>query len=243
MTLRRRTPEPNAPTPELLPLADLLRPDAGAARRPRRSRCRSCRAGRRRCRCRATAALRALDPGSMLLVVLGQTFHGTTRRTTPTPDVPKHQPPYVRYDAAPGQRAARAARAARCQFQLMVPTVLERNSYPDTLPRRQAGAAATRSTQRPQGGAARLPHRRQRVLGHRRRPTGTTRPRSPTRASGTTSAGREFDLYYSGSHLHMVVLRAQRRDLLGREHAARLALERDDAGDRQGPQTANKRPK
>ena len=46
--------------------------------------------------------------------------------------------------------------------------------------------------------------------------------------------GREYDLYYSGSNLHMVVLRDARRDLLGREHAARLALERDDARHRAG---------
>ena len=34
------------------------------------------------------------------------------------------------------------------------------------------------------------------------------RRRLPTRASVTISAGREFDLYYNGSHLHMVVLHA-----------------------------------
>ncbi len=64
---------------------------------------------------------------------------------------------------------------------------------------------------------------------------GPTRRCSRTRASRSGSAAARYDLYYTGSHLHMVVLRDRRRELLGREHAARLALERDDAGDRARP--------
>ena len=51
--------------------------------------------------------------------------------------------------------------------------------------------------------------------------------------------GREFELYYSGSHLADGRAEGERRDLLGRQHAARLALERDHARDRQGSKTAN----
>ena len=47
---------------------------------------------------RAEAA--ALDPGSMLLVVLGETFHGTIA-PAPQQNVPVHQPAYVSFDAAP----------------------------------------------------------------------------------------------------------------------------------------------
>ena len=50
--------------------------------------------------------------------------------------------------------------------------------------------------------------------------------------------GRTYELHYSGPKLHMVVLRQGGATLLGREHAARLALERDDARDRQGSQAA-----
>ena len=32
--------------------------------------------------------------------------------------------------------------------------------------------------------------------------------------------GREYDFYYSGPHLHMVVLQTRERELLGRQHAA-----------------------
>ncbi len=46
--------------------------------------------------------------------------------------------------------------------------------------------------------------------------------------------GRRFELFYDGPHLHMVALQTARGELLGRQHAARPALERDDARDRQG---------
>ena len=42
--------------------------------------------------------------------------------------------------------------------------------------------------------------------GDRRRRTGTARPRSRDRSFRHDLGGREFDLYYSGSQLHMVVL-------------------------------------
>ena len=51
--------------------------------------------------------------------------------------------------------------------------------------------------------------------------------------------GREFQLYYTGSNLHMVVLRVHGHELLGREHASGLALERDDDRDREGSQAAH----
>ena len=45
--------------------------------------------------------LRALDPGSMLLVVLGSAFHGSIA-PAPHANIPAHQPAFVRYDSAPG---------------------------------------------------------------------------------------------------------------------------------------------
>ena len=44
-----------------------------------------------------TPGLLALDPGSMLLVVLGTAFHGNLA-SAPVQVVPKHQPAYVRFD-------------------------------------------------------------------------------------------------------------------------------------------------
>src|SRR5438093_236970 len=52
------------------------------------------------------AQLRALDPGSMLLVIVGQTFHNTLP-PAPVVDVPERTPAYVRYDRGPGEELLR----------------------------------------------------------------------------------------------------------------------------------------
>src|SRR5439155_21643458 len=78
------------------------------------------------------AQLRALDPGSMLLVIVGQTFHNTFP-AAPVVDVPERKPAYVRYDRGPGEELLRPL-ASKVPFKLQVPTILERSSYPDTLP-------------------------------------------------------------------------------------------------------------
>ena len=90
----------------------------------------------------------------------------------------------------------------------MVPTVLERNSYPDTLPgdkpvRRyyiDKHHKAVRLVFRTGGGE---------FWGDRRRRTGTDAPALSDKSFRHDLGGREFDLYYSGSQLHMVVLHAQ----------------------------------
>ena len=76
--------------------------------------------------------LLSLDPGSMLLVVLGSAFHGSIA-PAPHANIPAHQPAFVRYDSAPATDLLKPL-ARKVKFPLMVPTVLERNSYPDTLP-------------------------------------------------------------------------------------------------------------
>src|SRR5581483_58877 len=73
-----------------------------------------------------------LDPGSTLLVVLGSTFHGTIA-PIPVHVVPKHQPAFVRYDAYAASQLLRPL-AGKAGFPLFTPTVLERNSFPDTQP-------------------------------------------------------------------------------------------------------------
>ena len=54
-----------------------------------------------------------------------------------------------------------------------------------------------------------------------------------------TIEGRRYELHYTGAEAAHGRAAAGRRELLGREHAARLALERDDARDREGSQTAS----
>jgi LCP family protein required for cell wall assembly len=149
--------------------------------------------------------LLALDPGSMLLVVLGSAFHGTIA-PIPQANIPVHQPAFVRYDSAPATDLLKPL-AHKFTFPLMVPTVLERNSYPDTLP----GDVPVRQYWMDRRGG----HRAVRLVFH----NGNTywgiqetdwdgAPALSDKSFRHDLGGREFDLYYSGSHLHMVVLHA-----------------------------------
>ncbi|HUZ81247.1 MAG TPA: LCP family protein [Gaiellaceae bacterium] len=149
--------------------------------------------------------LLALDPGSMLLVVLGTAFSGTIA-PVPTANIAPHVPAVVRFDAATGTELLKPL-APKFNFPLMVPTVLERNSYPDTLP----GDLPVRSYWIDRVGG----HRAVRLVFH----NGNTfwgieetdwngAPALTDKSFRHDLGGREFDLYYSGPHLHMVVLRA-----------------------------------
>jgi LCP family protein required for cell wall assembly len=148
--------------------------------------------------------LRALYPGSMLLVIVGQTFHNTLP-PAPVVSVPKRQPAYVRFDRAPGDELLKPL-ASRVPFRLQVPTILERSSNPDTL----YGDKPVRLywiDGRGKHKAVRMVFR-----------TGaneywgieetnwTGAPVLDDRSFRHTLGGREFSLYYSGSRLHMVVL-------------------------------------
>ena len=185
-------------------------------------------------------ALRALDPGAMLLFVAGPDVPQHDQHAADASRSPKRQPPNVRSDAAPGGELLEQYRG-KVPFKLMVPTILESSSYPDPA-YGDTPSRLYKINERPQGGPARLPHRRRTSTGASRRPTGTTRPCSPTGASGTgsraattTSTTRASTCTWSccaaGGATYWVV-----------EHAARLALERDDDRDRQGPQAARGRP-
>jgi hypothetical protein len=147
-----------------------------------------------------------LDPGSMLMVVLGQTFHGDI---APLPQhvVPKHQPAYVRYDAYSATQLLRPMRS-KVNFPLYTPTVLERNSYPDT----QSGDKPIRRywiDGRGKHKAVRLVFR---TGGNEywgvEETDWTDAPALSDRSFRHAVAGREMEFYYSGSHLHMIVLNA-----------------------------------
>jgi LCP family protein required for cell wall assembly len=150
--------------------------------------------------------LLALDPGSMLLVVLGTAYHGTVA-PAPVVQVPTHQPAVVRYDAAPATGLLEPLRK-KIPFTLMVPTVLERNSYPDTLPGdrpvrqywidKRGGHRAVRLVFRTGGG----------TFWGVQETDWDGAPALADKSFRHDLGGREFDLYYSGSHLHMVVLHA-----------------------------------
>jgi LCP family protein required for cell wall assembly len=150
--------------------------------------------------------LRALDPGSMLLVIVGQTFHNTLP-PAPVVQVQERQPAYVRYDRGPGDELLRPL-AAKVPFRLEVPTILERSSNPDTLP--------SDKPVRLYWIDGRGKHKAIRMVFR----TGANEfwgiqetnwadaPVLADRSFQHDLGGREFSLFYSGSHLHMVVLRS-----------------------------------
>jgi hypothetical protein len=149
-------------------------------------------------------AIRALDPAAMLTVIVGTTFHGEIA-PAPVRVVPKREPPFVRADSTTALQLLQPF-VRRTGFPLQVPTVLERSSRPDTLPGDKpvrfyyiqgdhkairlvfmTGAGEFWGVQETDWNDAP-------VLGDK--------------SFRHDLGGREFDLYYSGSHLHMVVLHA-----------------------------------
>jgi LCP family protein required for cell wall assembly len=147
--------------------------------------------------------LRALDPGSMLLVIVGETFHNTLPPSTVS-RVPQRQPAVVRFDRGPGDELLKPL-VSKIPFRLEVPTILERNSYPDTLPGDKAVRRywikgrhlAVRMVFRTGGGE----------FWGIEETDWADAPVLADRSFQHNLGGREFSLYYTGPHLHMVVLR------------------------------------
>jgi LCP family protein required for cell wall assembly len=147
----------------------------------------------------ADPALRALDPGVTALVVVGQTFHGKIA-PAPVRPVVKHQPANVRFDATTGAQLLRPL-VGRTPFGLQTPTVLERSSRPSTLKGVrmywiQARHKAVRLVFESGGGE----------FWGIEETDWDGAPALADKSFRHANGGREFDLYYSGSHLHMVVL-------------------------------------
>jgi len=147
--------------------------------------------------------IRKLSNGALTALVVGSTFHD---RLAPVavPQAPTRHPPVIRFD--PGEsRAALAGVKRRLPFRLQLPMVLERGSrldsgYGETPVRvyRLGGKPTVRLTYRTgfneYWGIQESDWDEAPVLSDK----------SLTQRVG----GRSFDLYYTGSHLHMVVLRS-----------------------------------
>src|SRR5581483_1646646 len=147
-----------------------------------------------------------LDPGSMLLVVVGETFSGSIPPAPPKV-VPVHHPAVVRADSYYGAKLLEPLRA-KAGFPLETPTVLERSSYPDTLPGDRP-ARLYWIDGRGKDKAVRLVFRTgANAFWGIEETSWEDPPVLADRSFRHDLGGREFDLYYSGSHLHMVVLRA-----------------------------------
>ena len=142
--------------------------------------------------------------GALLVVVVGSTFHGQLAPIV-VPQPPKRQPPYVRRD--PGETRSTLLRyRKRVTFQLQYPTFLERTSYLDSgygeTPVRiypLNGQKAIRLTFRTGGG--------QPEYWGIQETRWADAPALADKSLTQRVNGRDYDLYYSGSNLHMVVLR------------------------------------
>jgi LCP family protein required for cell wall assembly len=140
--------------------------------------------------------------GSMVTVVVGSTFHGALA-PTPVDKTPVKQPAYVRFDPGQSRSVLRSVRK-RVDFPLMIPTVVERSSRIDTeVPVRTyafkknekavrltflAGSTGSGYWGVEESNWQDAPVLQQPNFKH-------------------VIKGREYDFYYSGPHLHMVVLR------------------------------------
>ncbi|MGB2952513.1 MAG: LCP family protein [Gaiellaceae bacterium] len=151
-----------------------------------------------------TPTLEPLSSGATLVVVLGATFKG--QLTSPT--VVSHtqivkQAPYISVDPTATRSMLLAVRK-RVPFRLELPAVLERSSRPDyERPIRVYEVAGGHR-------AVRLTFKRGAGVNEYwgiEETNWTDAPVLGERNFTHRIHGRRFDLYYSGPHLHMVVLR------------------------------------
>ncbi|HEY7018233.1 MAG TPA: LCP family protein, partial [Gaiellaceae bacterium] len=150
-----------------------------------------------------TAKIKALSNGALLVPVVGSTFHGDlTPVVTPTP--PTRKPPNIRRDPAETRSRLFAVRK-RLPFTLQYPTVLDRNSSLDDGP----GETPLRIYPLAGSPTVRLTFRTG-IIGDYWGIQETRWGTAPVLADKSRTVrinGRQYDLYYSGSDLHMVVLR------------------------------------
>ena len=154
--------------------------------------------------------LRVLDPGVMVTVVVGETYHDQLVTQPPPARTLAHQAPSVRYDASVGLGLLEPLKS-RVPFTLENPTVLEAGSYPDN----QYGDVASRLywiDKKHHQKAVRLVFKT--GAGEYWGIEETNLANPPALADKSfqhNMKGREFQLYYSGSKLQMVVLRVHDR--------------------------------
>jgi LCP family protein required for cell wall assembly len=145
--------------------------------------------------------LRTLSNGALLTVVVGKNFTGSL---TPTPPdrTPPREPPYVRPGKDETLPAVRAALGWKVGFPLQIPTVIERSSSLDsTVPYRVYKIGKSH--------AVRFTFRTGSSEYWGIEETNWTKaPILDGKNFSQAIKGRQYDLYYNGPHLHMVVLRA-----------------------------------
>ncbi len=148
--------------------------------------------------------IKGLSSGAMLTVVVGQTFHGTLAEA-PVDKTPQRQPPNV----VPGAEASLALlreRARKVPFKVMVPTVIERNSWID----RERPVRMYRIDPDGKHKTIRLTYRRGSGVNEYYGVQMTDWDEAPVLSERNfirSIGGRSYELHYTGPKLHMVVLR------------------------------------
>ena len=148
-----------------------------------------------------STGLPTLSNGAMLTVVVGKNFTG---RLTPTaPDrTPPREPANVRPGKAETLPAVRAAAAWKVGFPLQIPTVIERSSVLDS-------EVPYRVYKLDKGKTVRFTFRTgSNEYWGIQETDWTNAPALEGKNLSEVIKGRQYDFYYSGPHLHMVVLRA-----------------------------------
>jgi LCP family protein required for cell wall assembly len=152
--------------------------------------------------------LRALDPGSTLLVVVGQTFHNTLT-TTPAPAAPprtptfKHTAPSVVYQPSATEPLL-APIARKAGFPLELPTVIAAGSLPDTLPDDVPMRVYT--IVKGHKAVVLVFHTPDNGFWDVEETDWTGAPILDGTSFTHTLDGRRYQFYYAGANLHMVVL-------------------------------------
>jgi LCP family protein required for cell wall assembly len=151
-------------------------------------------------------ALISHDPGSMLMVVLGETFHNTIEAPV-THQVIQHQPALVRSDTSDGANLLDPLQK-KVPFPLLTPTVVERNSYPDLQPGDKAVRLYWMDPDKREHKAVRLVFHNGNEYWGIQESNWADEPALSDKSFQRSVGGREMQFYYSGTHLHMIVLNA-----------------------------------
>ncbi|MEI8105076.1 MAG: LCP family protein [Actinomycetes bacterium] len=150
-------------------------------------------------------ALRVLDPGVMVLVVLGETFHDQLSVSMPATPALSHQTPSVYESSTTGVDLLKPY-VSRVPFKLQAPTVFASNGEPD----REKASRMYWMDGQGHHKAVRLVFRMPNGAGEYwgiEETNMTDPPVLGDKSFQHSLNGREFSFYYSGQHLHMIVLR------------------------------------
>jgi LCP family protein required for cell wall assembly len=150
--------------------------------------------------------LMSLRGPAMLTVVVGKTFHNSLTPLVSQPVI-KHEAPIVRTD--PGATESMVVDAQKhVPFPLMVPTVVEASSYPDSSPDPPIRTYDISDKNK----AVRLIFRDGLQYWGIEETDWRGAPILAERSFHRVIDGRQYDFYYHGTNLHMVVLHAGKTD-------------------------------